>query len=393
MNMKASVIVVAGGRGERLGGSIPKQLRQLHGKTLLERSIIPFDILEDVNEIIVVLPNELVVAQLDCLSQIQTDVHVVGGGARRQDSVALGFDVVSPDSDFIMIHDAARPFCTTELVKRTLEAAIDCGAAIPAIGVQDSLKLGVMESGFETVARTISREKVFCAQTPQVFSRSVLLEAVEMGRSGVLCTDEAALAERAGHRVRLVKGDPHNIKITTEADLLLAREMTPSIEHNVQIRVGLGYDLHRLVENRPLILAGVTIPGNHGLHGHSDADVVCHAVADSVLGAAGAGDIGKHFPDDDPKWKNASSIELLGRVATLIDELGFRVVNLDIVVITDWPKIRDHSDVMCQRLAQALNVRSDVVSIKGKTSEGVGSLGRGEAIAVHAVSLLETSGA
>ena len=186
--------------------------------------------------------------------------------------------------------------------------------------------------------------------------------------------------------------DPHNIKITTEADLLLAREMTPSIEHNVQIRVGLGYDLHRLVENRLLILAGVTIPGNHGLHGHSDADVVCHAVADSVLGAAGAGDIGKHFPDDDPKWKNASSIELLGRVATLIDELGFRVVNLDIVVITDWPKIRDHSDVMCQRLAQALNVSSDVVSIKGKTSEGVGSLGRGEAIAVHAVSLLETSG-
>ena len=390
--MKASVIVVAGGRGERLGGSIPKQLRQLHGKTLLERSIIPFDILEDVNEIIVVLPNELVVAQLDVLSQIQTDVHVVGGGARRQDSVALGFDVVSPDSDFIMIHDAARPFCTTELVKRTLEAAIDCGAAIPAVGVQDSLKLGVLESGFETVARTISREKVFCAQTPQVFSRSVLLEAVEMGRSGVLCTDEAALAERAGHRVRLVKGDPHNIKITTEADLLLAREMTPSIEHNVQIRVGLGYDLHRLVENRLLILAGVTIPGNHGLHGHSDADVVCHAVADSVLGAAGAGDIGKHFPDDDPKWKNASSIELLGRVATLIDELGFRVVNLDIVVITDWPKIRDHSDVMCQRLAQALNVSSDVVSIKGKTSEGVGSLGRGEAIAVHAVSLLETSG-
>jgi len=391
--MKASVIVVAGGRGERLGGSIPKQLRQLHGKTLLERSILPFDILEDVNEIIVVLPHELVVSQPGCLSQIQTDVHVVEGGARRQDSVALGFDVVSPDCDFIMIHDAARPFCTTELVKRTLEAAIDCGAAIPAVAVQDSLKLGVLESGRETVARTISRENVFCAQTPQVFSRSVLLEAIEMGRSGVSCTDEAALAERAGHRVRLVKGDPRNVKITTEADLLLAREMTPSIEHNVQIRVGLGYDLHRLVENRPLILAGVTIPGKHGLHGHSDADVVCHAVADSILGAAGAGDIGKHFPDDDPKWKNASSIELLGRVTKLIDELGFRVVNLDIVVITDWPKIRDHSDVMCQRLAQALSVSSDVVSIKGKTSEGVGSLGRGEAIAVQAVALLETSGA
>ena len=156
--------------------------------------------------------------------------------------------------------------------------------------------------------------------------------------------------------------------------------------------MGLGYDLHRLVENRPLILAGITIPSTHGLHGHSDADVVCHAVADSVLGAAGAGDIGKYFPDDDPKWKNASSIELLGRVAKLVDELGFRVVNLDVVVITDWPKIRDHAAAMCQRLAQALNVSSDVISIKGKTSEGVGALGRGEAIAVQAVALLEISG-
>ncbi len=390
--MKVSAIVVAGGRGERLGGSIPKQLRQLHGKTLLERSIIPFDILEDVHEIIVVLPHDLVVSQPDCLNQIRTDVRVVEGGGRRQDSVALGFDAVSPDSDFILVHDAARPFCTTELVKRSLEAAIDCGAAIPAVGVQDSLKLGVLDSDFEIVERTISRERVFCAQTPQAFSKSVLFEAIEIGRSGVSCTDEAALAEKAGHQVRLVKGDPRNMKITTEADLLLAREMTPSVEHNVQIRVGLGYDLHRLVEDRPLILAGVTIPGSHGLHGHSDADVVCHAVADSVLGAAGAGDIGKHFPDDDPKWKNASSIELLGRVTKLVEELGVRVVNLDVVVITDWPKIRDYSDVMCQRLAQALNVSSNVVSIKGKTSEGVGALGRGEAIAVQAVALLEISG-
>jgi len=390
--MKVSAIVVAGGRGERLGGSIPKQLRQLHGKTLLERSIIPFDILEDVHEIIVVLPHDLVVSQPDCLNQIRTDVRVVEGGERRQDSVALGFDAVSPDSDFILVHDAARPFCTTELVKRSLEAAIDCGAAIPAVGVQDSLKLGVLDSDFEIVERTISRERVFCAQTPQAFSKSVLFEAIEIGRSGVSCTDEAALAEKAGHQVRLVKGDPRNMKITTEADLLLAREMTPSVEHNVQIRVGLGYDLHRLVEDRPLILAGVTIPGSHGLHGHSDADVVCHAVADSVLGAAGAGDIGKHFPDDDPKWKNASSIELLGRVTKLVEELGVRVVNLDVVVITDWPKIRDYSDVMCQRLAQALNVSSNVVSIKGKTSEGVGALGRGEAIAVQAVALLEISG-
>jgi len=215
-----------------------------------------------------------------------------------------------------------------------------------------------------------------------------LRDAVELGRAGVTGTDEAALAEQAGHRVRLVEGDRRNMKITTEADLAMAEAMTSRSDSPAQTRVGLGYDLHRLVEGRALVLAGVTIPGDRGLLGHSDADAVCHAVTDAILGAANAGDIGQHFPDDEARWKDASSIDLLGRATALIRSRGFGVGNVDVVVIADWPKIRDHAEAMRGQLALALGISPDVVSIKGKTSEGVGPVGRGEAIAVHAVAMI-----
>lgn len=386
--MRASVVVVAGGRGERLGGDVPKQLRTLGGRTLLERSIYPFDTVDAIHEVVVVLPPDLVSSPPECLQRIRTDLRVVAGGDRRQDSVALGFDAVRPDSDVIVIHDAARPFCTSELVQRVLDAAVESGAAIAAVAAQDTVKEGEVQSGIDVVVRTVPRERIFLAQTPQAFTRQVLREAVALGRSGVLGTDEAMLAECSGHRVRLVDGDLRNMKITTESDLARAEEMASHGERTSSTRVGLGYDLHRVVEGRPLVLAGVTIPGGPGLDGHSDADAVCHAVADAVLGAANAGDIGQHFPDDDPRWKNASSIELLGRMTTVVHSKGFAVHNVDIVVITDWPKIRDHAEQMRQQLAQALRVSPDVVSIKGKTSEGVGPIGRGEAIAVHAVAMV-----
>ena len=386
--MRASVVVVAGGRGERLGGDVPKPLRMLGGRTLLERSIYPFDTVDAIHEVVVVLPPDLVSSPPECLQRIRTDLRVVAGGDRRQDSVALGFDAVRPDSDVIVIHDAARPFCTSELVRRVLDAAVESGAAIAAVAAQDTVKEGKVQSGIDVVVRTVPRERIFLAQTPQAFTRQVLHEAVALGRSGVLGTDEAMLAERSGHRVRLVDGDLRNMKITTESDLAQAEEMASHSERTSSTRVGLGYDLHRVVEGRPLVLAGVTIPGGSGLAGHSDADAVCHAVADAVLGAANAGDIGQHFPDDDPRWMNASSIELLGRMTTVVHSKGFAVGNVDIVVITDWPKIRDHAGQMRQQLAQALRVSPDVVSIKGKTSEGVGPIGRGEAIAVHAVAMV-----
>lgn len=386
--MRASVIVVAGGRSARLGGEVPKQLRLVGGRSLLDRSISPFDAIEAIHEIIVVLPPELMSPPPECLNRFRTTVRIVSGGDRRQDSVALGVDAVAASSDIVLIHDAARPFCTPELAQRILDAAGESGAAIAALAAQDTVKEGDLKSGVAVVARTLPRERMFLAQTPQGFTRPVLQEAIDVGRAGGLGTDEAALAEQAGYPVRLVQGDPRNIKITTEADLALAEEMTARSEPVVQIRVGLGYDLHRLVDGRPLILAGVTIPSDRRLLGHSDADVVCHAVTDAILGAANAGDIGEHFPDDDVRWRNASSIDLLGRATALIQDRGFGVNNVDVVVITDWPKIRDHAEAMRQCLAGALCVSPDVVAIKGKTSEGVGPVGRGEAIAVHAVALV-----
>ena len=386
--MEASVIVVAGGRGERLGGALPKQFRMLGGRTLLELSISPFDAIDAIREVVVVLPASLMSSPPECLNRVRADVRVVAGGDRRQDSVALGFDVVAPSTDVIMIHDAARPFCPAELVQRVLDAACESGAAIAAVAAQDTVKEAEVQSGIDVVVKTVPRERIFLAQTPQAFTYPILRDAVELGRAGVMGTDEAALAEQAGHRVRLVEGDRRNMKITTEADLAMAEAMTSHSDPSAQTRVGLGYDLHRLVEGRSLVLAGVTIPGDRGLLGHSDADAVCHAVTDAILGAANAGDIGQHFPDDEARWKDASSIDLLGRATALIRSRGFAVGNVDVVVIADWPKIRDHAEAMRGQLAQALDVSPDVVSIKGKTSEGVGPVGRGEAIAVHAVALI-----
>ena len=391
--MQASAIIVAGGQGERFGSAVPKQLHTINGRTILERSIAPFDVTAAVREIVVVLPDGLVSPPPECLRRIKTDVRVVAGGDRRQDSVAIGFDVVSQESDIIVIHDAARPFCTPDLVERTLDAASESGAAIAALAAQDTVKEADLESGGALVGRTLPRERIFLAQTPQAFRRSILKEAVALGRSGCSGTDEAALVEQAGHRVRLVAGDAHNMKITTAEDLELAAGLVARSEPApTSFRVGLGYDLHRLVTDRPLVLGGVAFPGEKGLLGHSDADVVCHAVTDAILGAANAGDIGQHFPDDDPQWKDASSIDLLARAGGIVRKKGFAVDNVDVVVITDWPKIRDRATIMCQRLAEALEISPDRVAVKGKTSEGVGPVGRGEAIVVHSVALLRHGG-
>jgi 2-C-methyl-D-erythritol 4-phosphate cytidylyltransferase/2-C-methyl-D-erythritol 2,4-cyclodiphosphate synthase len=235
------------------------------------------------------------------------------------------------------------------------------------------------------VVETLPRETIYLAQTPQAFRPGVLADALALTADA---TDEAALAERAGHPVRIVEGEPTNIKITTPDDLALASVVARGHRPARTGRAGVGYDLHRLVGGRPLILGGVTIPFDRGLLGHSDADAVCHAVTDAVLGAAGAGDIGRHFPDTDPRWSGASSIELLRQAASLVRDLGFEVGNIDATVIAERPRLAPHLPAMCANVAAALGIDADRVSIKGKTNEGVGALGRGEAIAVHAVALV-----
>ena len=384
--MHVTAIIAAGGAGSRVGASAPKQfLRLADGRTILERSVGAFSSHDRVADIVVALPSGAEEALGDGPSP---KVRTVAGGARRQDSVANAFDAVRPASDIVLVHDAARPFVSHETISRAIDAAAAYGAAIVAVPVTDTVKQVTLEAGERVVAATIPRESIYLAQTPQAFKREVLAAAVALGRSGVEGTDEAALAERAGYRVHVVEGESANVKITTEDDLRDARQRMSGRARTG--RAGTGYDNHRLVEGRPLIVAGVTVPSERGALGHSDADVVCHAATDAVLGAAGLGDIGRHFPDTDPRWKDASSLVLLEQAAAMVREAGYELGNLDVTVILERPKIKDYVDEMRERLAHALGTDASRVSVKGKTNEGMDAVGRGEAIAAHAVALIRS---
>ncbi len=386
--MYVSAIIAAGGRGERLGAGRPKQLLELGGRPILQRSLDAFVASPRIDEIVVVLPRDLAAQPPAYLRSAAKPLAIVEGGARRQDSVAAGFDAIADRSDIIVIHDAARPLVDAATIARTIDAAAESGAAVAALGARDTVKEALMVDGRAwAVARTIDRASICLAQTPQAFRRDVLRHAIAIGRQGIDVTDEATLAERAGYTVRLVDGSPRNLKITTPEDLVMADALLAG-EATTELRIGTGYDLHRLVAGRPLILGGVRIPFELGLAGHSDADAVCHAVADAVLGAAGAGDIGRLFPDTDARWKDANSIELLRTAARRVREAGAAVVNVDVVVVAEQPKLVPHLAAMCANVAAALGIAPARVGIKGKTNEGVDATGRREAIAVHATALV-----
>jgi 2-C-methyl-D-erythritol 4-phosphate cytidylyltransferase/2-C-methyl-D-erythritol 2,4-cyclodiphosphate synthase len=410
--MFVTAIIAAGGRGRRFGAAEPKQLLAVGGQPILERSVRAFLAHPLVREVVVALPEELMADPPAYLGA----ARIVAGGPRRQDSVANGFRAAASESDIIVIHDAARPFASAALITRTIEAAAESGAALAALPARDTVKEALVLRPFDrlraqderqkepltlsvskgelTVARTLPRETIFLAQTPQAFRRSVLADALRQADDA---TDEAALAERAGHRVRLVEGEASNIKITTAEDLPIAEAIArlPDFRRTGPARTGragTGYDLHRLVTGRPLILGGVTIPSEVGALGHSDADVVCHAITDAILGAAGCGDIGSHFPDTDPQWKGASSLDLLARAAAMVGERGFEVGNVDVTVILEKPKLRPHVEAMRQAVANAVGIDVERISVKGKTNEGVDAVGRGEAIAAHAIVLVRAIG-
>lgn len=369
-----------------MGASTPKQLLEVGGRTILQRTVEAFARHPRITDVIVALPAGVSAAPPDWLRQCG-NARVVEGGARRQDSVAAAFDAVAPGSEVVVVHDAARPFVSADLISRCIDAAAAHGGAIAAVPVSDTVKQVTMEGGQRVVAGTIPRESIYLAQTPQAFRRDVLARAVALGRGGAGATDEAALAELAGHPVQIVEGDADNVKITTPADLERARQRQepPSVS-----RVGTGYDLHRLAEGRALIIGGVEIPADKGAVGHSDADVACHAATDALFGGASLGDIGQHFPDSDPRWKGASSIDLLRQAAAMARAVGFEVVNLDVTVVLERPKIAPHLPAIRQGLASALGIAVERVSVKGKTNEGIDGIGRGEAIAAHAVALLKS---
>lgn len=382
--MHVSAIIAAGGRGSRFGGDRPKQLLTLGGRPILQRSVEALAASPLVTEIVVALPRDLAAAPPPYLVG-DARIHVVEGGDRRQDSVAHAFAVIAARAEVVIIHDAARPLVSAEVIQRTIEAAAASGAAIAAVRAHDTVKRGSLAG---IITATLPRDEIFMAQTPQAFRTAVLRDALAIGARGAAATDEAMLAEQAGHPVTLVDGDRRNLKITTPEDLSMAEHLLGGTAMTPTLRIGNGYDLHRLVPGRPLILGGVTIPFDRGLQGHSDADAVCHAVTDAILGAAGAGDIGRHFPDTDPAWKDADSIALLASAAAIVRAAGFSVVNIDVVVIAQRPKLSPHADAMRASVARALQIAPEQVSVKGKTNEGVDSMGAGESIAVHAVALV-----
>ena len=394
--MHVTAIIAAGGRGLRVGAAQPKQLLEVGGRQILERSVAAFLAHPSVHAVVVALPPQLAGSPPEYLTAAQREdkpLRVVAGGDRRQDSVANAFQAADEQSDVIVIHDAARPFVSAGLIARTIEAAAAAGAAVAAVQARDTVKrtAGPTAGDTRTVAETLPRDTIYLAQTPQAFRRDVLAAALALT---VDATDEATLAERAGHTVQIVDGDATNIKITTADDLPIADAIARSIDGTKPARTGragTGYDLHRLVEGRPLVLGGVTIASDRGAFGHSDADVVCHAITDAILGAACLGDIGRHFPDTDARWKDASSIDLLRRAVALIAAQGLQVGNVDVTVILERPKIKDHVDAMRASVAAALGTGVDRVSIKGKTNEGVDAVGRGEAIAAHAIALVRSA--
>jgi 2-C-methyl-D-erythritol 4-phosphate cytidylyltransferase/2-C-methyl-D-erythritol 2,4-cyclodiphosphate synthase len=383
--MHVTAIIAAGGSGSRLRADGPKQFLDLGGRPILAHSVRALADHPRISELIVALPARTAAAPPAWLSSL-AKVRIVAGGPRRQDSVANAFEAIT-GAEVVLIHDAARPFVSADLISRSIDAALTFGAAIVATPVSDTVKQVTMGTGGPVIRGTLPRDSIYLAQTPQAFRTGVLQTAVALGRSGTEATDEASLAEQAGHTVHVVSGEAGNVKITTASDLAQARARLVSAGTS---RAGTGYDLHRLVAGRPLIIGGVHIPFEKGALGHSDADVACHAVTDAVLGAACLGDIGRHFPDSEAKWKGASSIDLLRQAAALVREAGHDVVNVDVVVVLERPTIAPLVEAMREGLASALGIPVERVSVKGKTNEGVDAVGRGEAIAAHAVALLRT---
>ena len=384
---KFGAVLLAAGNSTRMGGSRSKVLEELGGRPALCRSLEVLDRCPLIGEICLVCREQDRADMLPLTSGLNTPVRVVPGGAQRQDSVEQGVEALTGPWEYVAIHDGARPLVTEEVLAAVCRDAMAHGAATAAVPSKDTCKLAD-EAGF--VAATPARDRLWAVQTPQAFSLALYREALGKARAaGQSYTDDCQLIEAAGGRVKLTMGDYRNIKLTTPEDLLAARAYLGGEGGKKTVRIGYGYDVHRLVEGRKLILAGVEVPFEKGLLGHSDADVIAHAVADALLGAAALGDIGHLFPDTDPRYAGADSLKLLGEVCRLLREKGFSIGNIDATLLAQRPKIAPHISRMRENLAEACGVAVGQVSVKATTEERLGFTGREEGMAASAVCLLE----
>jgi 2-C-methyl-D-erythritol 4-phosphate cytidylyltransferase / 2-C-methyl-D-erythritol 2,4-cyclodiphosphate synthase len=403
---RVGAILAAGGSGSRAG--LAKQWLVLGGESVLRRSARALAACDVVDEIVAVVPPGDEARAAADLAGLGRPARAVAGGAARADSVRNGLAAL-PGCAVVLVHDAARPFATPALARAVAVAAAREGAALAAVPSTDTVKrstapfdAAALRSGRTEgdrgaaradpdaaapaaweVAETIDRRSVWLAQTPQGFRATALRRAFEAaGPAAAQATDECALVERLGERVALVPGDPGNFKITTPEDVARARARVEA-----PFAMGVGYDVHPFAPGRRLVLGGVTFDGD-GLLGHSDADICAHAIGDAILGAAGLGDLGRHFPDTDAKWKGVSSLLLLREIVRKVGEAGWRVGNCDVTLAARRPRIAPRAEEMRARLAEALGIAPAQVNVKGTTGEGLGFVGRGEGIAAHAVALL-----
>ena len=365
-------IIAAAGRGKRLGSSLPKQFLKVRGRTILEMSVEAFEQNKYVDEIFVAANADYCELTEKLCRGFSKLKKIVAGGAERQDSVRAALDCLRGENGIVLVHDAARPFVSEAVINAVIEGTADFGAAIPTVPAKDTIR---QVDG--TGSRTLQRETLACVQTPQGFRISLLKHAFEKAQAeGFLGTDDASLVERMGINISMVQGEDANRKITTREDL------------ETEMRIGTGYDVHRLVEGRPLVLCGEQIPYEKGLLGHSDADVLLHAVSDALLGAAALGDIGKHFPDTDERYRGISSMKLLQKTAELLREAGYFLGNADITIIAQRPKIAGYIPKMRANIAEIMNCDENKINIKGTTTEKLGFVGREEGIASEAVCIL-----
>lgn len=379
-------IIPAAGSGSRMKLDQPKQYQELAGAPLLIHTVRAFYDHPAIAKTVVVVPAEWLEKTVGMLAEHGLrgpSLTVVAGGRRRQDSVLAGLRQLDETTDIVLVHDGARPLVSPTLIDRCWQAAELHGAAIAAVPVKDTLKRGA-DNG--RVAATVDREGLWQAQTPQAARLSLLLAAYETAGNRDV-TDESMLLELAGIPVMLVQGEETNLKITRPEDLPLAEKIMDQ-PSSTPFRIGHGFDAHRLVPERELVLGGITIAYELGLAGHSDADVLTHALCDALLGALGAGDIGSHFPDTDGSYANIYSIRLLERVMELVAARGYRVGNIDITVVCQKPKLAPYLVAMKEILAASCRTDTSAVNLKATTTEKMGYTGRGEGISCHAVALL-----
>lgn len=373
--MKVYAVILCGGSGTRMGAEGNKTLLRVGGEPAIVRSVRTFLKAAD-GVVLVTRSGEEVLFAKTLAEHGLTVFAVVPGGEDRQASALCGLNALPKDAEIALIHDGARPFVTEEIIARVLDSVKQYGSGVAAVPARDTIKRA-NETGL--VLETLDRSSLWQMQTPQGFYVKDLLAAHK--NAATRYTDDAALMEAAGHPVRLVLGSPDNIKLTSPEDLRMINGMlTP--------RIGTGFDAHRLAEGRELWLGGIKIPFEKGLLGHSDADAPLHALTDALLGAAAMGDIGKLFPDSDPAYKGISSILLLEEVRKRLTDAGFTIGNIDLTIVCQAPKLAPYIPQMRERIAKALQISVDQVSVKATTTEHMGFEGRGEGISAMATALL-----